>query len=188
MTQHILDRQLLFNYFKTQGIVEEIQVSIENNSIRIYESKNSINGGLYEIVITDLAESCKYWLLNPENDTTFESKKCKTDRVLLIWSENILQVVLIEMKSSGKPDKAYITEKYKHTLEWAYCLLSLLRGKENNTIKVKTVLCCQNQTIDWKNPIKNNIFDSTTIITKPLVIKTNQATDISISLNINDIL
>jgi len=128
-----IKKQLLFNFFKAEKIVNEIK-----DSTNIIEKNNSNSEKvLKEVKIFNLNSLNTYYEVNPENPTYIKPNK-PTEKVIIEVNNSDMNVVFIEMKPmQGKG----IQKKLERTFSWLYLLFNLLKDKENKQIKVYYVLC-----------------------------------------------
>lgn len=153
---HKIDKQNIFNFLKSENIVRKIN----DGFVEIIEEKNKNKLDiLYKVSIKNLNKNNQYWEINPENPTYIRSSK-PTERVILEQTDDILNIVFIEMKSKISKD---ISQKFERTLSWLYLLLNLLDGKQNQKVKVYYIVCKLSDVQNQTKKEKVQIFSSTEI-------------------------
>ena len=131
---HKIDKQNIFNFLKAENIVK----MINDDYIEIIEDNNqNKQDALYKVIIVGLNDNHKYWEVTPENSTYIKSSK-PTEKVILEQTDDILNIIFIEMKSKNSKN---IPKKFERTLSWLYLLLNLLDGKQNQKVKIYYIIC-----------------------------------------------
>ena len=152
---HRLDRENIFNFFKAESFIAEIN---EDNII-IKESRESAT--LKKLIITSLDKSSKYWLVDTESNA-FQLQGKKVENIILEQTtDDILNIIMVELKS-GRVRDSEVQNKFKNSLAFVYILLHLLRGKDNQKINVFGILVAQVEK-NWNEKHKLNILSSTSI-------------------------
>ena len=152
---HKLDRENIFNFFKSESFIAEIN----EDNIMIEESKESAT--LKKVIITSLNKSSKYWLVDTESNA-FQLQGKKVENIILEQtSDDVLNIIMIELKS-GRVRDSEVQNKFKNSLTFIYILLHLLRGKENQKINVFGILVAQVEK-NWNEKHRLNILSSTSI-------------------------
>jgi len=153
---HSLDKENIFNFFKAQSFIQEIGSS----SIEIEEK--SKNAKLKKVTLTSLNSNSKYWLVDTESNA-FQLQGRKVENIVLEHtSDNILNIIMIELKSEKIGNQNKILEKFKNSLTLIYILLNLLDGKDNQKINVFGILIAQ-ENKKWNEKSTLNILSSTSI-------------------------
>jgi len=151
-----LDKENIFNFFKAQSFIQEIGSS----SIEIEEK--SKNAKLKKVTLRSLNSSSKYWLVDTESNA-FQLQGRKVENIVLEHtSDNILNIIMIELKSENIGNQNKILEKFKNSLSLIYILLNLLDGKNNQKINVFGILIAQEDK-KWNEKSTLNILSSTSI-------------------------
>lgn len=154
---HNISKENIFNFLKAQSIIEEI-----SNKENIEINETDKNAKLKRVTITNLNQNSKYWVLNTEANT-FQPQGKKVEKIILEQTENnILNIILIELKSN-KINQSDIIEKFTNSLNWLYILVNLLHNKQNQKIKVFGILISQNETIKWNETSTLRVLSSTSI-------------------------
>jgi len=175
---HSLDKENIFNFFKAQSFIQEIGSS----SIEIEEK--SKNAKLKKVILTSLNSSSKYWLVDTESNA-FQLQGKKVENIVLEHtSDNILNIIMIELKSEKIGNQNKILEKFKNSLTLIYILLNLLDGKDNQKINVFGILVAQEDK-KWNEKSTLNILSSTSIRYKK---KSFYTQNIEIDIPINELL
>jgi len=128
-----IKKQQIFDFFKAEKIVKEI-----NNNIDIFEKNNeSRKNVLKRVEIINLNSNNNYFEINPENPTYIKPHK-STEKVIIEDNNSYMNIIFIEMKPlNGKG----IQKKFERTFSWLYLLFNLLKNKENKQMKVFYILC-----------------------------------------------
>ena len=134
-----IEKKVLFDFFKAEGIVEE-----KKDYIEIIEKNNKDKPNtLQKIKIKNLNSNNKYYKIDPENPTDIKPSK-KTECVIIEYNEenHFMNIVFIEMKSKKKNIKfTEIERKFEKTFSWLYLLFNLLNNKEGKKFRVYFLLC-----------------------------------------------
>lgn len=155
---HRIEKDNIFNFLKEKSVIQEIS---EYDTINILEDSKGAN--LKEVILNNLDITSKYWILNSESKTFLEMQGRKVEKIILEQThDDILNIIMIELKSEKIGNKNKILEKFKNSLSWVYLLLNLLDGKERGKIRVFGVLISQEK-IDWNEKSTLNILSSTSI-------------------------
>jgi len=155
---HRIEKDNIFNFLKEKSVIQEVS---EYDTINILEDSKGAN--LKEVILNNLDITSKYWILNSESKTFLEMQGRKVEKIILEQThDDILNIIMIELKSEKIGNKNKILEKFKNSLSWVYLLLNLLDGKERGKIRVFGVLISQEK-IDWNEKSTLNILSSTSI-------------------------
>lgn len=174
---HNLDKQNIFNFFKAESFIQEIN----NDELIIKETKKEAK--LKEVKISSLNPHSKYWLLDTESNA-FQLQGNKVENIILEQREDgVLNIVMIELKSARVRENE-VLNKFKNSLSFVYILLHLLEGKSEQKINVFGILMAQKE-MQWNQISNLNIFSSTAIrYTK----RSFFTTEPQITLNYNDLI
>ena len=151
---HNLDKQNIFNFFKAQSFIQEISSDI----IEIEEDNKGAK--LRKVTISSLNDKSKYWLVDMESKA-FQVEGRKVENIILEQrDDNILNIIMIELKSENIGNQNRILEKFKNSISFIYILLHLLSGKDNQKIEIFAILVAQEDK-NWNEKSSLNIFSST---------------------------
>ena len=155
-----IEKQLLFDFFKAQGIIEE-----KNKYIEIIEEKNKDKPNtLKKLKIENLDSNNRYYKINPENPYIKPNKQ--TECVIIEYNEqsDFMNIVFVEMKPK-KVKLHEVLKKFERTFSWLYLLFNLLNDKEGKEFRVYFLLCkySNTQKNDEVCKSKINIFHNLTV-------------------------
>jgi hypothetical protein len=103
---HNLDKQNIFNFFKAQSFIQEIS----SNKIEIEEHNKEAK--LRKVIIKSLNDKSKYWLIDTESNA-FQLQGRKVENIILEQTaDNILNIIMIELKSKQVGNQNKILEKF----------------------------------------------------------------------------
>ena len=153
---HKICKKNIFDFLGEQKIIEKILVK---NDIEIFETDN--NAKLQKVTITNLNQNSKYWTLNLEANS-FQPQGNKVEKVIFEQNEDILNIILVELKSGNVSNESRVIKKFKNSLTWTYILLNLLNNEQHQNIKVFAILVAQEDK-NWNKKETLNILSSTKI-------------------------
>ena len=159
-----INKQILFNFFKSQGIVKKIEEKIE-----IVEEKNKNKPDtLYKVTI--LLENNEYWQIVPENPTVIRPNK-QTETIIVEFENSNLNLYFIEMKSKNSAD---ILQKLERTFSWFYLLLNLLSNEKHKSFSLYYIVCKRKESEDKCLKERLLVFDSLDIRYKKFLFYTTE--------------
>ena len=153
---HKIQKKYIFNFLREEKIIEEV---LNQDSIEIFETER--NATLKKVAITNLNQNSKYWTLNLEANS-FQPQGNKVEKVIFEQNEDILNIILVELKSGNVSNESRVIKKFKNSLTWTYILLNLLNSEQHQNIKVFAILVAQEDK-NWNKKDTLNILSSTRI-------------------------
>jgi len=155
---HEIRKENIFNFLKEELIIEEIN---SHENIEILEQDKKAH--LKKVTLSHLSKTSNYWVLNSESKTFLEMQGRKVEKIVLELTEDeVLNIIMVELKSQKVGNQNKILEKFKNSLSWVYLLLNLLNGKQEQKIRVFGILVAQEDK-KWNEKSSLNLFSSTSI-------------------------
>ncbi len=165
-----INKNLFIQKLDKLSVVEENQ---KNNSLKELNINFDLDGEFIKFEIENLKD----------NLLIFEIKPKKAETILLHINENIVNIILIEMKSTNC-NTSSVSKKFKNSITWLFTLMSFTKKYQDKKLNIYCFIANQqsNCKYDYK---KIKILESTIIPIKR--VKHSFSSSEKIDINLSEI-